>query len=115
MKLEITTGNDEKIQVPEDGFLSSGILAKLLGYDESSFLQILQETDIPTIKGKYERPDHTFSTKFSVKDFPKVVEKMQEKALSDTISPVDTTKDFRVVLPDGKSTILFLYEKSKEE
>lgn len=115
MKIEMTTPEQQTIQIPENGFLSSGILAKLLGYEESSLLQILQETDIPLIKGRYERPDHTFSTKFSVKDFPKVVEKMQKKVSSDTTSPVDTTKDFRIVLPDGKSTILFLYEKNEKE
>jgi hypothetical protein len=117
MKLEIVTENNDTIQLPKEGNLSTGILAKLIGLDESLILQVVKKNNIPTSPGTQRSPDRPPSTKFQVKDFPTLIAGLQ-KALKETNEQYQTTPqntvntevDFQIMLPDKKSKILFLYE-----
>jgi hypothetical protein len=117
MKLEIITANNEKIQIPEEGHLSAGILAKMIGYDESFMLQVIEDTHIPTSPGTRQLPDRPPSIKFQVKDFPAFFAGLQKalkqnEIVNQAAPTIDTGIDFQILLPDQKSRILFLYEKN---
>ncbi len=114
MTLEIQTEQGSRITMQDEEYLSTGLLAKFLGIGEPLIRDTVRQQNISAVQGKQFVSDKPPSLKLQVKDLPRLFAGLSDALSRDPDAPlfagaVDTSRDFRILLPDGRSHLVYSY------